>query len=958
MPEHTSLVAAIREHAKNTPDKTALVFLFPDRPPQDATYAQLHADAKRYARALHDLGVEPGGLVILALDHSYELVAAFIGAMYLRAVPSIFPYLAPHADLETHLQRIKNLVVFSDAQAVIAAGRLKEGLTALLSETPCRILDIQSVPTDAAGDEAPFDLPLPSSEDMAPLQFTSGTTGLPKGIVFSHQAVINCARSFASYFRFTADDVSVNWAPPHHAMGLTMALFLPLATGAKSVLISPFHWMSSPHILFQAIHTYRGVMNFMANFALNHCVRAIRDQDLQGVDLSSWRILGCGSEPIQTETLQRFAERFAPYGFRRQALKAAYGLSENPTTVMTPMDREVDVDWVSLAALTSHRATPAPPHAPGAKPIVSCGYLLPGVEIRILDDSGADLPDRCVGEVIVRSSALFSGYYRQPDLTAQTLRDGWLYTGDLGYMADGQLYICGRKKDLIIVGGRNIYPHNIENIAQAILGHDAPVAAFGVPAETLGTEAPVLVCELRRPLPDEERDRLSRAIRQQTFRELGVALKDVRFVEEKWIVRTPSGKIARPANCQKYLDQFGKETPAPPAPLAPQELPAQLRQLVENTLRVHPIGLHDNLFHLGLDSLRFLGLLLQIEELIGKPLPIETLAHTATIAQMADALAPLVGTCPAPLDEMSGGKPTAPARKTRWYPRRAIAQLAAALLPYPSGSRLAAWLCRQPWLHNTLFRRRVRLIRRFFRLIERPVPSESQAVSLGLIKHFWPEWRCAALARLPDDQFHRWFAVEGLEALRQALAQGRGLILAHSHTAYRGLLSLALDRHGFTVPMTGVGETNTGFFQKIRLRRNRKTDPAARYTRQLYTARQTLRQGGCVLIAPDGYQGQSREIVCSFHGRRRPFRTGFASLAVDAGAPVFAAAISMDAQGKVAVAFRPLQIEPGLDGEEAVTALTRQYVAFLGERWAQEPESVWLRYMAKHIALPPAEPET
>jgi fatty-acyl-CoA synthase len=363
----------------------------------------------------------------------------------------------------------------------------------------------------------------------------------------------------AKHHRYTADDITVSWGPLYHDMGLVVGVLMPIVSGASAVLIPPSYWVRSPKSLLWAIHNYGATVTWIPNFALNHTVRSVRDRDLDGLDLSSCRIFGAAAEPVRLDSLEMFAERFEKYGFRREALMAGYGLAENVVGVScTSLERAPEVDWVSVQDLQqADRAVPVLPYSEGARPIVSCGHPLNGTEIRVVDESGDNLPDRYAGEVVIRSNSLFTGYFRRPDLTTGAIRNGWLHTGDIGYLVDGQLYICGRKKDLIIVGGMNIYPADVEEIANRNPNlRPGRAVAIGLPNDRLGTEDLVLICELRPEVAAETYDDIARELRFRVVQELNVALADVRFVDRGWVLKTTSGKLARTRNQQKYLGAF------------------------------------------------------------------------------------------------------------------------------------------------------------------------------------------------------------------------------------------------------------------------------------------------------------------------------------------------------------------------------------------------------------------
>jgi acyl-CoA synthetase (AMP-forming)/AMP-acid ligase II len=354
--------------------------------------------------------------------------------------------------------------------------------------------------------------------------------------------------------------VVVSWLPLYHDMGLIAGFVLPLVAGVPLVLMSPFKWVRDPKRLFQAIHRHHGTLCWLPNFAYNHSARAIRPKDIEGLDLSSMRAFINCSEPVYLRSHQVFFEKFAAWGVRPDALSTCYAMAENTFAVTQHLiGRPAGVDWVEQRALQEQRlAVPAVADAPGATPMVSCGVPIQGTEIRILDESGQPLADRVVGEIALRSTCMLSEYYRRPDMTAQAIPDGWYRTGDMGYLAGGQLYIAGRKKDLIIMGGKNIYPQDLEAIANELPGL-APgrSVAFGLFDERLGSENIVMVCELEdEHLPAEQQKALELELRRRIVQASEVALSDVRLTDRRWLIKTSSGKISRSASRDKYIQEF------------------------------------------------------------------------------------------------------------------------------------------------------------------------------------------------------------------------------------------------------------------------------------------------------------------------------------------------------------------------------------------------------------------
>jgi acyl-CoA synthetase (AMP-forming)/AMP-acid ligase II len=397
-----------------------------------------------------------------------------------------------------------------------------------------------------------------SDDALAYLQFTSGSTGAQKAVAHTQGAMRAYFAAKLSAGAITSDDVIVSWLPFYHDLGLISGLLTPLVARCSTVLMSPSHWIRDPKILLWAVHDYRGTMTWMPNFAFNHCTRVVRDRELEGIDLSSWKTLVSGGETVWYASLRRFLDRFAPHGLRETALQAGYGMAENVEGVTASRTgTPLTVDWVDRLELQrTRRAVPVEFAADAAIAIVPCGPPLPGTDVRIVSDANTELPERHVGEIAVRGPyCLSGGYYRNPAVTADACRDGWLLTGDLGYVAGGLLHPCGRKNDLIIVGGSNVHPDDIEAvIAETEAVVPGRVVAFGVPDARTGTERIVVVCELREDIDATRRRDLEQEIRTGVVRELDVGVGAIIFAERGWIIKTSSGKLARAANRDKYLN--------------------------------------------------------------------------------------------------------------------------------------------------------------------------------------------------------------------------------------------------------------------------------------------------------------------------------------------------------------------------------------------------------------------
>jgi fatty-acyl-CoA synthase len=524
---------------------------------------ELICQAAGYAAALEAAGIRPGEVVILILQHSEALAASFFGAVLHGAIPSIMPFLTEKLSPDSYRRSLKSLFEVTQPAAVIT---YPEFGTELQDAIPAggsvrKVIFSSEVSPVPEPDFSALHGRERMPEDIVLLQHSSGTTGLQKGVALSHQAVFRQLASYGKAIRLAPDDTIVSWLPLYHDMGLIAGFLMPLLEGIPLVLMSPFDWIRAPYKLLQAVSQHRGTLSWLPNFAYNFCAQKIRDRDLEGVDLSSWRaVINC-SEPMHYPSHRMFLDRFRGHGLRESALATCYAMAENVFAVTQGgIDRAVTVDAISQRGLLIDRI--ARPAADGeeAMRMLSCGAPLEHVEVRVVDDAGRDLPERHLGEVMLRSDCMLSGYYRRDDLTGKALHDGWYLTGDLGYLAGGEVYITGRKKDLIIVGGKNVYPQDLESLASEVPGiHPGRVVAFGVYNEEMGTEEVVIVAEkdadAEQPA-DAEPESLSNAIRARVTRGSDIALRQVKVVERGWLLKTSSGKIARSANREKFLSEI------------------------------------------------------------------------------------------------------------------------------------------------------------------------------------------------------------------------------------------------------------------------------------------------------------------------------------------------------------------------------------------------------------------
>lgn len=555
-----TLATILRDHYATAPDRPAITLLQARQPDQPLSFRRLMQGAAGYARAYQAAGLQPGEVVVLILQHGEALVDAFWGAQLAGLVPSIMPFLTEKLSPEKYRQELAALVAITRPAALVTYPEFAPEVQAALANAAPLSVRVVLTSDEVSPQPEPDLASQPGlrrvPDDLALLQHSSGTTGLQKGVALSHRSVLNQLAGYAAAIRLETGDVVVSWLPLYHDMGLIAGFVMPVMRQVPLVLLSPFDWVRAPYRLLQAVSQYRGTLTWMPNFAFNFCAQKIRERDLQGVDLSTWRaVINC-SEPMRWESHEAFRQRFMAHGLRSEALATCYAMAENVFAVTQGgIDAPVTVDPVERRALVSEKlARSAVTGEAEVARMLSAGRPLANVQVRVLDEQRRELPERQVGEIALRSDCMLSGYYNREDLTAQAFVDGFYLTGDMGYQAAGELYVTGRKKDLIIVGGKNLHPQDLESLAAEVPGvHPGRVVAFGVFDEEAGTEEVVVVAEADTEA-EAERQKISDAIRLRINQGSDVAVRLVHMVGPRWVLKTSSGKVARAANREKYLN--------------------------------------------------------------------------------------------------------------------------------------------------------------------------------------------------------------------------------------------------------------------------------------------------------------------------------------------------------------------------------------------------------------------
>lgn len=542
-----------------TPDRAAVNLQFAGGEELPLTYDQLLRGSASFARTLARENINPGEVVVLILQHSEELLYSFWGAILHGAIPSIMPFLTEKLSPERYRADLSSLISVTKPAAIITYPEFESDVRGALKDgdsVRAVLLTSQFEPQSEIEFETLQGFTR-HAEDIVLLQHSSGTTGLQKGVALSHQAVFNQLSAYSKALSLSEQDVIVSWLPLYHDMGLIAGFLMPILSGIPLVLMSPFDWVRAPYRLMQLVSKHRGTLSWLPNFAYNFCAQKIRDRHLEGVDLSSWRaIINC-SEPVRWESHKAFYEFFSKYGLRWEALQTSYAMAENVFGVtQSQLGSEPAVMDLDREGFMVERVAKSPFDGRPAMKMMSSGRPLENVRIRILDENGKDLPDRVIGEVALHSDCMLTGYFNRPDITEKAFHDGWYLTGDYGFTLARELFVSGRKKDMIIVGGKNVYPQDLEALTYEVPGvHAGRSVAFGLFDEAQGTEEVVIIAEVDSE-DEKEHQRVADALRAHVTKNSAIALRHVKVVGPKWIVKTSSGKTARSANKEKFLQEL------------------------------------------------------------------------------------------------------------------------------------------------------------------------------------------------------------------------------------------------------------------------------------------------------------------------------------------------------------------------------------------------------------------
>lgn len=536
------------------PDRVFAKLLFRDQIEELLTYGELLSRSRQFAAMFSSRGIRQHELVISLLPFGSDVICSFVGASLIGAVPSIYAPPSPKIERAIYNKWLNQLIANSGTRAVVTDAELADTL---------RIVDTELTVFDAADADEPLETPsLPEiqAEDILLLQYSSGTTGLRKGVALSNRAVMNQLRNTADALRLTEDDRIASWAPLYHDLGLIANLLLPLAHRVPVTLMSPFDWVVRPAMLLDAITQSRATLCWMPNFAYNFLADRVPEKDASHIDLSSVRAFINVAEPIHASSHRAFLDRYESKGVNRNALCTCYALAENTFAVTQGgIDQPVryeEVDWREFAQ--QQQAIAPSVNTLVRRTLVSSGVAINNNYVKIVNSKRLPHPDRHVGEIAVHSDSLMSGYYDRPGLTEEVLENGWYYTGDAGFICNGHLFVTGRLTDMIIVAGKNIYPQDIEEVVFSIEGIiPGRAVSFGLQEPAKGTEEVVVLAETT--LPETEHTTLKLAIAQRVKAELECIANRIELLPHMWLIKSSSGKLSRSACRKKYLEEFQAE---------------------------------------------------------------------------------------------------------------------------------------------------------------------------------------------------------------------------------------------------------------------------------------------------------------------------------------------------------------------------------------------------------------
>jgi fatty-acyl-CoA synthase len=535
----------VRNAASSVTHK-GFTFLSNDLAPTDWSFSDICKEAKRIGASLQAQGLSQGSRVALVLSSPQDFVLSFLGAISASIMPvPLYPPLAL-GRMDNYIDRAAGILKVSGAKVLITSRDYAPVFQPLLGRGSSlkSIIEIETLRAITSALRLRETAARP--DDPCFLQFTSGSTSAPRGVIVTHGNLIANARAIIKTLEIKAElDRAVSWLPLYHDMGLIGFVISSLVAQIPAVFIPTIAFVKHPGVWMETVHKYRASITFGPNFAFDLAAKRAPKNSRASLDLSCLRVLGCGAEPINPKTLEKFISAFEPFGLKSNAIMPSYGMAEATLAIaFDHLHRPVQKLVIDRHAYEVRNvALPLNGNAHDSQErfeLVSCGRTFEGHEIRILDENGYSLPEGKVGEIVFRGPSVTPGYFRNSEASSQLLRGGWLHTGDLGFIMKGDLYISGRQKDLVIINGRNYPPQAIEWVVEEIAGiRKGSVVAFSVNGNS--TEKLIVIAETT----TTENPELEQAVTEQIRSAFGLPVHKVVLVGRGSIPKTSSGKLQR-----------------------------------------------------------------------------------------------------------------------------------------------------------------------------------------------------------------------------------------------------------------------------------------------------------------------------------------------------------------------------------------------------------------------------
>jgi fatty-acyl-CoA synthase len=547
-------------NAKKYPDREAIIHWFADREPYRWTFSDLLESAKKFSVHIKAAGIKPGDVCAIIMRHNPNFYPLYLGISRAAALPACLAYPNPRLHPDKFRQGIEGMSQKSGLDYIVTERELEPIIRPLVEKPGSTIKsilfplewDMQSEVARKADEELEAIANNVQETEPFLLHHSSGTTGLQKPVVLSHRAVLNHVKNYGKAIGFTEQDKVVSWLPLYHDMGLIGAYHLPLAYGIPSVQIDPFQWVLAPVIQLEALTKEKGTLLWLPNFAYNMYAEKVDEEEMEGIDLSCVRRVINAGEAVRHDSHEQFIRRYAKHGLKPLALSAMYGMAEM-TLACCQTDEGKPIPQVS--ADRNELACGRLKFADGNSVVricVSSGRPIDNCEIEIVDENRCRVADELVGEVAVRSISMFDGYRNYPEKTAEAVHGGWYYTGDYGFKYHEDFYIIGRKKDIIIVAGKNIYPEDIEDAVNRVEGVvPGRVIAFGEDDEALGTEQIAVAAETKAATDAQKKDLRLEILRAGMG--IDITIHKVYLVPSRWLIKSSAGKPSRKANRERLL---------------------------------------------------------------------------------------------------------------------------------------------------------------------------------------------------------------------------------------------------------------------------------------------------------------------------------------------------------------------------------------------------------------------